>query len=144
MIFLQPWSDWRVKQLENGMSARDDKWNGEEPTPLPAAPSRGAMETQLERLKEQLLAPLLSSVSTPTLAHQLRCVANEAAALAWLTACPLLVLPALLEEKVRAAFDRWECQQRLWRRQISPRASILAEPATPALLPRLASAAMAA
>jgi hypothetical protein len=126
------------------MSARNDKWNGEEPTLLPAPPSRGAMETQLERLKERLLAPLLSSVSTPALAHQLRCVANEAAAVAWLTACPLLVLPALLEEKVRAAFHRWECQQRLWRSQISPPARILAERTTAALLLRLAPATRAA
>ena len=99
------------------MSARNDEWNGKawESRPLTATPCRGAMEEQLERLKERLLVPLLSSVANPALAHQLRWVANEAAALAWMTACPLLVLPALLEEKIGAALQRWECQQRLWR-----------------------------
>ena len=126
------------------MSVRNDKWNGEEPTPLPAAPCRGAVEEQLERLKDRLLAPLLLSVTNPALAHQLRWVANEAAALAWLTACPLLILPALLEEKIRAALQRWECQQRLRRRQIPPPASAVAGPATSALLSRIAPASMAA
>jgi len=74
------------------------------------------MEDQLERLKEQLLTPLLASVENVALIHELRWVANEAAALAWFTVCPLLVLPALLEEKVRAALQRWERQQLLWER----------------------------
>jgi hypothetical protein len=128
------------------MCARNDKWNGEdwEPTPLPAAPCRGPMEEQLERLRERLLAPLLSSVANPALIHQLRRVANEAAALAWLTACPLLVLPMLLEEKIHAALQRWERQQRLWRRHIPTPARTVAGPATAALLPRIASVSMAA
>jgi hypothetical protein len=86
-----------------------------EPNPLLAAPRRGALEEQLERLKEQLLAPVLASVENRSLAKELRWVANEAAALAWFTVCPILVLPALLEEKVRFALDHWERQQRLWR-----------------------------
>jgi len=128
------------------MSARNDKWSGEdwEPTTLPAAPSRGTIEGQLERLKEQLLAPLLSSVTNTALGHQLRWVANEAAALAWLTACPLLVLPALLEEKIRAALQQWECQQRLWRRHMPSSARAVAGPATASLLSLLAPASVAA
>ncbi len=128
------------------MSARNEKRNGKdgELTRLPAAPCRGKMEEQLERLKERLLAPLLSSVANPALAHQLRWVANESAALAWLTACPLLVLPVLLEEKIRAALQRWECQQRLWRRPIPPPAGTIADPTTTALLSRIATASMAA
>ena len=128
------------------MSAGNDKWSGEdwEPTMLPAAPCRGAVEEQLERLKEQLLAPLLSSVTNTALGHQLRWVANEAAALAWLTACPLLVLPTLLEEKIRAALQRWECQQSLWRRHIPSSARTVAGPANAPLLSRLAAASVAA
>jgi hypothetical protein len=128
------------------MSARNDYWEREdwEPTPLPATPCRGAMEEQLERLKERLLAPLLSSAANPALARQLRWVANEAAALAWLTACPLLVLPALLEEKVRAALQHWDCQQRLWRHRIPFPSRTIAGPTTAALLPRLPRASLAA
>ena len=100
------------------MSARKENWNETawEPNRSLAGPSRGAMEDQLERLKEQLLTPLLASVENVALIHELRWVANEAAALAWFTVCPLLVLPALLEEKVRAALQRWERQQLLWER----------------------------
>ena len=74
------------------------------------------MEEQLESLKEQLLIPLLSSVENAELVHELRWVANEAAALAWFAVCPMLVLPALLEEKVSAALQRWKRQQLLWKR----------------------------
>jgi hypothetical protein len=73
------------------------------------------MEEQLESLKEQLLIPLLASVENAGLIRELRWVANEAAALAWLTVCPVLVLPALLEEKIQAALQRWERQQLLWK-----------------------------
>lgn len=79
-------------------------------------PHRGAMEEQLEGLKEQLLFPLLSSIENAALIHELRWAANEAAALAWFTICPMLVLPELLKEKVSAALQRWELQQLLWRR----------------------------
>ena len=103
------------------MSARYDSWNGKfgEPTPLATTPCRGPGKEQLERLKEQLLVPLLSSVTNAALVREVRSVANEAAALAWVTDCPLLVLPALLEEKIRAALQRWERQQRLWRGPVS-------------------------
>jgi len=74
------------------------------------------MEERLESLKEQLLIPLLSSIKNAELIHELRWVANEAAALAWFTVCPMLVLPTLLEEKVSGALQRWEHQQQLWKR----------------------------
>jgi len=70
-----------------------------------------------------LLTPLLASVENVALIHELRWVANEAAALAWFTVCPLLVLPALLEEKVRAALQRWERQQLLWERHTRPKST---------------------
>jgi hypothetical protein len=75
------------------------------------------MEERLESLKEQLLIPLLSSIKNAELIHELRWVANEATALAWFTVCPMLVLPALLEEKISGALQRWEHQQQLWKRQ---------------------------
>ena len=101
------------------MSARKEDWNESawEPNRSLAGPCRGAMEEQLENLKEQLLVPLLSSVENAELIRELRWVANEAAALAWLTVCPVLFLPALLEEKISAALQRWERQQFLWKRQ---------------------------
>jgi hypothetical protein len=119
------------------MSARNDKRNGEdwESTPLPSTPCRGAMEEQLERLKEQLLTPVLSSVTNAALVHELRWVANEAAALAWLTTCPALVLPILLEEKIRAALQRWERQQRLWHGN-SPLPAANAAQAAASVVPR--------
>lgn len=52
-----------------------------------------------EQLKARLLNPVLNHASDPTLRHQLRLAANEAAAVAWTTPYPLLVLPMLLEEK---------------------------------------------
>jgi|KBSSwiStaDraftv2_1062776.scaffolds.fasta_scaffold2685295_1 hypothetical protein len=87
-----------------------------------AALSRGHSEQQLEHLKERLLAPILSSIQNSALAAELRWVANEAAGLAWLTVCPLLVLPDLLEEKVRQALIRWEHQQTIRRGRQSARA----------------------
>src|SRR5882672_776343 len=118
IIRLQLLSDSRVKELGKYMSARKENWNetGWEPNRSLAGPCRGAMEEQIESLKEQLLIPLLASVENAALIRELRWVANEAAALAWFTVCPVLVLPALLEEKVCAALQRWERQQLLWKR----------------------------
>ena len=97
------------------MSASKDKYDGAgfETAPLLTAPCRGAVEDRLEKLKQQLLEPILSTVESAALVAELRAVANEGAALAWCTVCPVLVLPALLDEKIRAALARWERQQRL-------------------------------
>lgn len=124
------------------MSARKENWNeaawdtGE---PL-TSPSRGTTEEQLEHLKERLLAPLLASIESSVLIQELRWAANEAAALAWFTVCPILVLPTLLEEKVSTALQRWERQQRL-RRYSAP-----TKPARPSSSPcaLIAPAVMAA
>jgi hypothetical protein len=80
------------------------------------APIRGVVEGQIERLKERLLSPILESVSSTELVKEVSWAANEAAALAWLTVCPILVLPALLEEKVHEALKKWEKQQDVRRR----------------------------
>jgi hypothetical protein len=114
---VQPLSERRVKEAEKGMSTTINQgWTTVgvasvfDPNPLQVAPRRGVCEEQLERLKEQSLTFMLSSIESTALAQELRLVANEAAALAWLTVCPLLVLPTLLEEKVRVAISRWERQ----------------------------------
>lgn len=74
-----------------------------EMTPAPAAPFRVTQETELERLKDRLLRERLARIYEPELNAGLRRAANEAAALAWVTAFPLLVFPGLFEEKSRAA-----------------------------------------
>lgn len=86
-------------------------------TPRMAVPSRGPIEEQLEELKTKLLSPLMEKVSgaNAALIKDLTWAANEATALAWYTVCPLLVLPALLDEKVRLALMRWEKQEQLLR-----------------------------
>jgi hypothetical protein len=74
--------------------------------PSPSAPFRAALETEFERLKNQLLAEQLYLAKQPELYAPLRRVANEAAALAWSTQFPLLLFPALFEEKIaRLAFQ---------------------------------------
>ena len=75
--------------------------------------SVAAAAAQIEALKEQLLEPIVAKLSNAALLKEISWAANEAAALAWCTICPILVLPTLLEEKVRAAFAKWEKQQRL-------------------------------
>src|SRR6266496_871862 len=88
-----------------------------EPNPLLLSPRRGVIETQLEQLKDHLLEPILKSVESAALVQELRWVANGAAALAWFTVCPILVLPMLLEEKVRSALEWWERQENIRHRQ---------------------------
>jgi len=74
--------------------------------PDPALPFRFADEGDLERLKNDLLRPLLAKATATDLILQLHRAANEAAALAWLEPHPLLVFPSLFEEKVGAARKR--------------------------------------
>lgn len=81
--------------------------------PFLTAAQRGALEERLEHLKEQLLQPLLVNITNAAAVRELRRAAGEAAALAWFSVCPILVLPLLLEEKVSSALKWWERQQRL-------------------------------
>jgi hypothetical protein len=69
----------------------------------PAQAFRGAIEDELERLKERLLAAELERTTTLEANVLLRRAANEAASLVWLTPYPLLLLPALFAEKARSA-----------------------------------------
>jgi hypothetical protein len=79
----------------------------------PPAPFRAVRETEFERLKNKLLAEQLVQ-ATPELNAPLRRAANDAAALAWATVFPLLVFPALFEEKIAAAVLRVERQARIY------------------------------
>ncbi len=94
-----------------------NRWteNEFEITPRTAVPSRGPVEEQLEELKNRLLTPVMEKAANAALVKELTWAANEATALAWYTVCPLLVLPALLEEKVRFALTRWQKQEQLLR-----------------------------
>ena len=67
------------------------------------APFRGALDNELDRLKEKLLAAELARTTNLEANVLLRRAANDAVALVWLTPFPLLLLPALFDEKARAA-----------------------------------------
>src|SRR5438309_1943149 len=85
--------------------------------PAAAAPFRVAQETRFEDLKRRLLIEKIDDGYDPELGPYLRRAANDAAALAWITAYPLLVFPALFAEKADVAVARAERQQRI--REIS-------------------------
>ncbi len=80
-----------------------------------SAPIRGQVEAEIEDLKQRLLQPIVAKIRDSALIKEISWAANEAAALAWCTICPVLVLPTLLEEKVRATLAKWEKQQHLRR-----------------------------
>jgi hypothetical protein len=82
--------------------------------PVTAAPFRANLESEFERLKSRLLAEQLEIIEQPQLNAPLRRAANEAAALAWVTLYPLLVFPALFEEKTSAAIRQTERQARVY------------------------------
>lgn len=79
-------------------------------------PFRATLTSALEQLKDRLLRGLLETVSDPDQNARLRRAANEAAALVWLTPCPLLLFPALLEEKAQTALQRGRRQAHIRRR----------------------------
>ena len=78
--------------------------------PNPAEPFRATQDSEFERLKSRLLLERLEKQPEPETNSALRQVANEAAALAWVTPFPLLVFPLLFEEKANAALQRSERQ----------------------------------
>jgi hypothetical protein len=78
--------------------------------PVPPAPFRATQETEFEQLKNRLLTEKLLATAQPDLNAPIRRAANEAAALAWVTFYPLLVFPALFEEKIRTAIRQAERQ----------------------------------
>ena len=78
------------------------------------APFRAALENDFERLKNRLLTRQLDALEQPELNATVRRAANEAAALAWVTFQPLLVFPALFEEKVAVAVSQANRQARIY------------------------------
>lgn len=82
--------------------------------PQPASPFRATREDDFERLKNRLLSETLYRLEDPTLNTPIRRAANEAAALAWVSYYPLLVFPALFEEKVRTATRQAGRQNRIY------------------------------
>lgn len=91
-------------------------WESEPVSPAATVPIRGALERQLEELKAQLLEAVWRETPHPELREPLRHAANEAAALAWMTPYPLLVLPELVAEKARLARLRAQRQREIyWR-----------------------------
>jgi hypothetical protein len=89
---------------------------GFEVKPGPASPFEARREAGLERLKSRLLAERLEECWDPELAGQLRRAASEAAALAWVTRYPLLVFPALFDEKAQEASLRAVRQEQIRQR----------------------------
>jgi hypothetical protein len=76
-----------------------------EPAPEPNLPAK--TDELLEQFKNRLLKQqVLAGSENPLPTPALRRAANEAAALAWLTPYPLLLLPVLFEEKVASARER--------------------------------------
>ena len=97
--------------------------------PLPAVPFRAAQEDEFERLKNRLLSEKLFTNQDPALNAPVRRAANEAAALAWLEAHPLLVFPELFQEKARTARLRLQRQERLTARTAPSETLMVAEAA---------------
>jgi hypothetical protein len=84
--------------------------------PSPPAPFRARQEADFEPLKARLLAERLEERGEPQLDNYLRRAASEAAALAWATQYPLLVFPALFEEKADTALLRAARQEQIRQR----------------------------
>ena len=99
----------KYKPLNNGRPELAD-----ESRPATSAAFRAAQETEFERLKSRLLRRELAEAATPELNSPLQRAANDAAALAWETAMPLLVFPVLFEEITAAAMRQSSRQSRIW------------------------------
>ncbi|MDB6024512.1 MAG: hypothetical protein JWM68_735 [Verrucomicrobiales bacterium] len=101
----------KTRQTLDTRFARETRF---EVRPLTAAvPFRAAQETQLERLKDRLLRRQLDNAPDAELNAPIRRAANEAAAIAWTTQFPLLLLPELFEEKTRDARRQFEKQTQI-------------------------------
>ena len=80
------------------------------------AQDRAAAQAEFEQLESRLLQQHLVETGNPALRAVVKHAANEAAALAWTTPYPLLMLPVLFEEKARATRLRAERQNRIQHR----------------------------
>ena len=82
--------------------------------PVPPAPFRANLETEFERLKNELLAEQLFLADEAELYAPVRRAANDAGAIAWATTLPLLVFPVLFEEKTGAVVRQAKRQARIY------------------------------
>ncbi len=103
-----------MKLKENRLRAKFAPETRFELRPASAAPFRATYETEFERLKLELVARQLARTGSPDLNAPVRRAANDATALAWNTLFPLLVFPALFEEKVEAAVRQARRQARIY------------------------------
>ena len=86
--------------------------------PAPVVSFRAMEEDSLERLKSRLLQEKLADAGAGKANSALRRAANEAAALAWVTAYPLLMFPGLFDEKAAAALVQLKRQATIRRRSL--------------------------
>jgi hypothetical protein len=79
----------------------------------PEGRRRRELSRRIEDLKVRLLRQQVMAAPNLELIPAIHRAANEAAAEAWFTPCPLLVFPTLLEEKVASAKQIAERQERI-------------------------------
>lgn len=103
-----------MNQTTNKLRAKFSPETRFELRPTPPAPFRATQETEFERLKNRLLTEALLATAQPGANALIRRAANEAAALAWVTFHPLLLFPALFEEKLRHALRHAERQAHIY------------------------------
>ena len=103
-----------MKDYKNRVATRFAPETRFELRPAPPAPFRANLENDFEQLKNRLLDEHLAANARAELTVPLRRAANEAAALAWVTRYPLLVFPALFEEKTVAAVRQARRQARIY------------------------------
>lgn len=84
--------------------------------PIMTVPLRGSIEPEIERLKERVLHQLTREKPEPVFRVPLQRAVGDAAALAWLTPYPLLVLPLLAQEKAEIAIKRVKRQHEIRRK----------------------------
>ena len=92
-----------MKKNQQRVRTRFESETRFEVRPTPVAPFRALEENELEQLKNRLLRQRLNESNVTEVTTRLRRAAHEAAALAWTTSHPLLVFPALFEEKAGTA-----------------------------------------
>ena len=68
----------------------------------PGTVSPESVRIRFQALQNRLLEETLGQTPNPILRENLHGVANEAAALAWTTQFPLLLMPVLFQEKARS------------------------------------------
>jgi hypothetical protein len=81
--------------------------------PVVPASLLGRREREFEQLKSRLVGRHLLKAEDVESSVQVRRAANEAAALAWSTAFPLLLFPVLFEEKAATALAQVERQRQI-------------------------------